>query len=497
MEITSFSFLLYFLPIMLVGYFLLSRFTTARNTWLVLCGLSFYFLNGSEFALMLVVVAILNYVMGYGISRFVLVFRGDNPDLDRDSKDKAKKTARYIMVLSVIINITPLVIFVFLPQLLGNPTHLFEYKLNASFFAPFALAFLVLQGISYTADIYRGKAKWNSSILCSLVYFAMFPVVFGGPIIKYHEIAPQIENREINFDKISEGIGRLIIGLAKLCIIAEPLLGISVIVTDTSNLSGLYSSAPIGLILLGIACSLIGIYHLFSGFSDVAIGIGKMLGFSFPENFNHPHMATTVTAFWKRCYITLDGWFDEYIYGTLAKRSDNNDKMVLHLLIMWLLIGLWIGPSLPHLIFGFWNFAFILFERIVEMREKNRIPFFRHLYVMVVAVISVIALNASGMYQFTLYISNLFGMKGYGFQSDFAFVLLSEYWPIMLIGLITAFPIGTKLRQLAERGDGFFNKVHTVFYPIVMIVLVAFIVIKLSGVSFDPTQVFTTFLWRS
>ena len=496
MVITSFSFLLYFLPIMLVGYFLLSSFKKARNIWLVLCGLAFYFLNGIECLILLVAIALLNYIMGFAMNQIANKVSNPNLKAVRAGKEKVHKSVRGIMALSVFINITPIIILVVLPQLFGNPPYGIEYSLMSSFMAPFAIAFLTLQGISYTADIYRGNVKWDSNILNTLVYFTMFFVVFAGPIIKYHEMAPQIEDRKSTFDKTASGIGRLVIGLAKLCIIAEPLLAISKMVTDTSNMSGVYSSAPISLMLVGLACCVIGMFHFLSGFNDVAVGIGRMLGFTLPENFRHPHLALTVTAFWQRCYCTLTDWFDEYVYSALSKRRSNNDRMVLHMLLIWLLIGLWIGPTIPHLIFGFWNFAFLLFEKIVEMREKTKVPGLRSLYVMIVAVISVIALNSSGMYQFTLYISNLVGMKGYGFESGLALVLLQEYWPLLLVGLIASFPIATKIKQLAESKKGFHSTAYSILYPIAMVILVVLIVLRLSGVSFDPTQIFNTFMWR-
>ena len=557
MKITSFGFLLYFLPVMLAGYYLLGPIKKARNIWLILCGLGFYFLNGIEYAVLVAALAVMNHVFGYAINKFQEKAIASNTVLAaKDAVRKAKRAARNVMQISVIANLIPLLVLGSLPRIIGNFTPLFNVEQPASFMAPFGLAFFALQGISYTVDIFRGKVKWNPNIVPTLVYFTYFPTAFAGPVIKYHEVEGQLENREINFDKISEGICRLVVGLAKLCIIAEPLLAVSRLVTDRSNMSGIYSSAPISLMLAGLASCIIGMYHLFSGFSDVAIGLGKMLGFTLPENFKHPHMATTVSTYWQRCYSTLTGWFDEYVYDSLSKNRKNNDMMVLHMLIVWLLIGGWAGASLPSLIFGFWNFVFLLFEKVVEMKEKKTKTLLRHLYVMIVAVVSVIALNTSGLYQFTLYISNLTGMKNYGFYSDFAIRLLIEYWPVLLAGLIATFPIGTKFRQLAFKSagsvdskssssksnalykarhshkskhpqpakekkacraarykachshkskdpqpqpvkekSGFFGVVYTVIYPLVMVVLVALIVLRLSGVSYDPTQLFTTYLW--
>ena len=495
MEFASFGVLLYFLPVMFVGYFLLSSLKKMRNLWLVLCGIGFYFLCEIECAVLLLALAVTNYGMGYFISRFIALSKKNDSLTDKIIGRKQKQVARNVTVLSTIVNLVPLFVFIFLPRLFMDLPRWFGFELNLSLPVPFGVAFLALLGISYTMDIYRDKVQWNPNIVHTLVYFSFFPAAFAGPILKYNEMANQIEEREITFDKGADGLGRLIVGLAKLCLIAEPLLAIGRMITDRSNLSGLYTSAPVVLMLVGLGCCLIGMYHFFSGFSDVAIGTGKMLGFSLSENFRHPHLATTVSAFWQRCYSSLNGWFEEYVYDSLSKKRSNNDKMALHLLLMWLLIGLWTEPNLPHLIFGFWNFVFILFERVVEMKEKKSRTLFRRLYIMIVAIVSVIALNSTGMYQFTLYISNLFNMKGYGFYSDFALRLLKEYWPVLLAGMVCAFPIGTKLRQWAGEKKGVIRAIYTLFYPLAMLVLVALIVLRLSGVSYDPTQLFSTYLW--
>ena len=357
------------------------------------------------------------------------------------------------------------------------------------------MAFLTLQGISYTVDIHRGKVKWAPNIIETLVYFTLFPVVFAGPILKYHEISEQIKSREITLDKIPSGLCRFVVGLAKVCLIAMPLLSLSRIVTDRSNLSGIYTSAPVSLMLLGLLACVTGMYHSLSGFSDMAIGLGKMLGFTFPENFCHPQLAATVTTFWQRCFITFTGWFEEYVYESLAKKHKNNDQMVLYMLLMWLLAGLWTGPGLPHLFFGFWNFVFLLFEKIVEMRSgKTKNPL-RHLYVLAVMLVSVMALNVKSTYELTLYISNLFGMKEFGFHSDFAIQLLRENGPVLLAGLVTMFPIATKLREWFEDSIGFLRGIYSLFYLAAMAALLALLVLKLSAIHYDPAQLVNTFLW--
>ena len=494
MELVNFGFLLYFLPIMLVGYYLFA-FQKVRNVWLVLCGLAFYFLNGLASVALVVVISMLNYLLGFAISRSLAASVESPHKTAKTARERAKSVAKALIRLSIFINVLPLFLFILLPQILHDLPFGLRVDLPFSIIVPFGIAFLALQGISYTADIYLGKVKWSANIVNVLVYFTFFPAAFAGPIIKYHEIADQLDNRQVTFDKIADGISRLVVGMAKLCIIAQPLLSISSIITERSNLSGLYTGAPASLMLLGLLSSVIGMYHFFSGFSDVAIGIGKMLGFEIPENFDHPHLATTMSAFWQRCYRSLTGWFDEYVYDVLAKKRSNNDQMVLHTLLMWLLLGIWTGPNLPHIIFGFWNFVFILFERVVEMQEKKKKKLFRRIYIAIVVLVSVTALNTTDMYEFTLYISNLFGMKGYGFRSDFAMRLLTENWWILLVGFLTSFPIATALKPSITARNWFYRALYTLIYPAVMVLLVLLIVIRLSGISYDPTQLFNTYLW--
>ena len=499
MEFTSFGVLLYFLPVMLVGYYLLSPLKRVRNIWLMLCGLVFYFLNGIECVVLFAAYAVLNYCMGYAIDRLkakaAAVLAETEEEKREELKQNGEKAVCSAAIFSVILNLAPLVVLVISPHLFWNLPQLFRMDLPYSPIVPFGTAYLVLQGISYTVDIFRGKVPWSANIVSTFVYFTFFPAVFAGPIIKYHEVAGQIKEREITFDKTADGLGRLVVGLAKLGLIAEPLLTIGRTVTLRSNLSGLYTGAPIALMLVGLVSCMLGMLHFFSGYSDVMLGLGKMLGFDLPENFRHPHLATTVSAFWQRCYRSLSGWFEEYVYDSLSKKRSNNDKMALHLLFMWLLLGLWTGPSLSNIIFGFWNFIFILFEKVVEMQEKKKRTLFRHIYVIIVAIVSVISINASGLYQFTLYISNLFGMKGFGLHSDFAMQLLAENWPFFAAGLVCSFPIGTKLRQLADKKNGFFRTVYTLLYPVAMAALTALIVVRLSGINYDPTQLFGSYLW--
>ena len=493
MEMTSFSFLLYFVPVMLVVYFLLGRFRTAQNAWLSLCGLGFYLLNGIWCAIVFVFFAGFNYLVGFWFNGYISKSAQEGRTMRR-SKRQYMSALRRIMVFSVFVNLLPLLGFVYLPAMAGSMSGWFDLALPDFPAAPLGVAILTLQGISYTVDIYRGRAQWNPRIADTFVYFSFFPTLFAGPIIKFREVAGQITDRRVTLEKVAEGFCRFVVGLAKICIIARPLMSLSDIITDRSNLSALYASAPVSLMLLGLAAAMIGMYHFFTGFSEIAIGMGKILGFAYPENFKHPQLAATVTGFWKRCYISLTAWFDEYVYDPLDQGRKNSDRMVLYMLIMWLLLGLWIGPGLPHLIFGFWNFVFILVERIVEVRsEKSKNPL-RHLYVIVVLIVSVIALNTSGTYQFTLYISNLLGMKSYGFRSDFALYLLKENWIVLLLGLICSFPLATKIKGWAEKSK-FFGFVYAVFYPLVMLALAAVTVLKLSGNNYDFVQQMNTLLW--
>lgn len=479
MEMTTFSFLLYFLPAMVLVYYALFFSKAAQNYWLVLCCVAFLLINNAISLLYLLAYVItLNYFLGYVIQK---------------SKDNEKST-KGLIVFGYIANLLPLLGLKYVQPAVNSIAALLGGNMLSLPIAPLGISFLALQGISYITDIRRGTVQWDSSVANSALYFAFFPPLYAGPILRYGDIAPQIRQREMRFDNVIEGLCRFIVGLAKLVLLAQPIMAITDIVFGQSNLSGVYATVPVSMALLGLGACILGVYYHLSGYSDLVIGLGRMLGFTYAENFDYPILASSVSNFWNRFFLSLTTWFDEYVYRPLGKNRTNNDKMVYHTALMWLLIGLWIGPGIPKVILAIWTALFIIVERIIDIDERRRSPW-RQLALLVYLVIAAIAYKTDSLYHFTLFISNLLGMKNNGFQSSHALLLLKENWLPFAVGVLCCFPIGARLRRYSEEHSGIGSGIVGLAYPLAMIILVALVVLSLSGTSYDPYQILYSYLW--
>lgn len=478
---TSFSFLLYFLPAMLIGYYALSFSRKVQNLWLVVCGVAFCLLNNFMSLLyLLIFLVVANYFLGFAIQ-------------SRREKDSEKSTKPFV-VIACIVNLVPLLALKYLEPAFNTVAGLFGMTSPTFPVAPLGISFLALQGISYIVDIYRGTVPWNSNIIDNAVYFSLFPTFRAGPIVRYHDVAGQITQRKMSFDNVVEGLCRFIVGLGKVVLIAGPVMSITDIVFNQSNMSGLYTTVPVSLAWLGLLTCILSVYYYYSGYSDLVIGLAKMLGFTIPENFEHPQLATSVSNFWNRCYISLTAWFDDYVYQPLGKDRSNNDKMVLHTVLMWLLIGLWLGAGLPNIILAIWSALFIIFERIIDVNDSKR-SVWRQISVVIYILVAAIAFRTETMYHFTLFISNLFGMGGSGFYSEYTVLLLKENWLPIIFGFICCFPIGAKLHQYSQSHSNVASGIISISYPLVMIAILALVVLSLSGSSYDPYQIIYSYLW--
>lgn len=481
MEMTSFSFLLYLLPVMLVVYFALRFSVRLQNLWLVISTLFFYAWGNHYYTLLLIGLVTANYFLGYGVHYAQEKRMGLWP--------------RRLLIATVVLNVLPLLFFNHLPvvltMIMGLPT---PESLNFPA-APLGIAFLALQGISFVVDTYRQTVPWRPDFINAALYLSFFPFLQAGPIIRYQDVADELLERKFDLDEAVNGLCRLVVGLGKIVLLATPLMSLADIIFNQSNLSALYTKAPISLAILGLVAFAVSLYHYLTGFSDLVIGLGRILGFHYPENFRYPQFSPSVGEFWERCYITLGDWFAEYVYKPLGKTRTNNDWMIVHVLLVWVLIGLWVGAGVPKIIFGAWTFVFILIEKIVEVEPDTQKSIFRNLYVIFYLIIALIALKTDSVYQFTLFIGNLFGMRGSGFQSELALFLLRENWLVLVVGFIATFPVATKLRARVEALQGPAAVIYSVAYPLALAGLLALTVITISGWDYNPYLMIQQHLW--
>lgn len=453
MTFSSLTFLLLFFPIFLFGYWILPL--KYSNFWILLCSLMFYYLGAHKQIIWLIIVILVSYFSA-SIIRMV----------QKNIWKKIILSTTVICLVSILLyfKCMNLVNFYFC-QWFGK-----EFAGNNEIILPIGISFFIFQAISYIVDIYRGGADFIKNPIDMGVYIACFPQLIAGPIIRYKNIMNQIngKNRKKNWSVISEGIWKFCIGLVKKVLLANRLGSLASLIIDSSYISHysvLYA-------WLGIVSYTLQIYYDFSGYTDMAIGIGKMMGFDYPENFNLPYAATSIQDFWRRWHMTLTTWFKDYVYIPLGGNRCGFLKNIRNLFIVWLLTGLWHGGSWNFILWGMGYFVLLIMEKVVK--PSNYKGVLRSLY-RIFSIIMVMLLwvmfrtktlsNAFGFYQ------SLFGTYR-NTMIDKAFLFqLKNYWLTISFGILFALPCGHMIIDKITSykfGEG----------------LSAFILLLLTGISF-------------
>ena len=351
MNFTSITFLFIFFPIFLLIYYLMPN-TRLRNIVLLIASLYFYSTGEPIFVYVMVISIIFNYFMAL---------------LIHSKRDK--KLRKRLLIVDLVANFLLLAIFKYTNFIISTINALFMLKLNlTSIPLPIGISFFTFQVVSYVLDVYFDDGKndskhFQSNIISFALYISMFPQLVAGPIVRYSQIAKEIKRRKFNIDEINEGLRRFIYGLSKKVLIANSMA----IVADSAFNVDPKDAGSMMLILGAVSYSL-QIYFDFSGYSDMAIGIGKMLGFKFPENFNYPYLAVSITDFWKRWHMTLSSWFKDYLYIPLGGSRRGFQRTIINLLIVWGLTGLWHGAKWTFVLWGLLYFALLSLEKIFKSK---------------------------------------------------------------------------------------------------------------------------------
>ena len=342
---------------------------------------------------------------------------------------------------------------------------------------PIGISFYTFQVISYVIDVYNEKAKAQKNFLKFATYVSLFPQLIAGPIVRYTDIDKELENREYKVENFSQGVRRFVIGLAKKILIANVL---GELITAFSN-----ASEPSVLFywLNGIAVTL-QIYFDFSGYSDMAIGIGKMLGFSFPENFNYPYISKSITEFWRRWHITLSSWFRDYVYIPLGGNRVSKLKWLRNILIVWMLTGLWHGASWNFVIWGLLYGILLVIEKLGGLKILEKIPaFFSRIYVMLVVMLGFIIFNSTDLTSIAQNLGGLIGIGNIPFANAESIFYLKDYISIILIGGIFSTPIIKNIiTKIKEKN----SKLVNILEPITLSVLLVLCISYLVDGSFNP-----------
>ncbi len=457
MVFSSITFLYYFLPLVLAIYYIVP--SKCKNLVLLIASFLFYFFGEPIYVLLMAFSILITYLFGRLIGKF-----------------QDTKYAKLFLILAIIISIGLLVYFKYTNFLINNINLWLKHKIDFIYVVlPIGISFYTFQMLSYLIDVYRKQAKVQKNILKLAMYVSLFPQLIAGPIVRYTTIENQLENRTHTMEKFALGVRRFIIGLGKKVLIANVLGKLVNTFLASSEMSIIYYW------LYAIAVML-QIYFDFSGYSDMAIGLGKMFGFEFPENFNYPYIAKSITEFWRRWHISLSSWFRDYVYIPLGGNRTSKIKWIRNIMIVWFLTGLWHGAAWNFVIWGMYFGIILIIEKLLLNKYIEKLPkLLSHLYVLIIVMISFIIFNGESTNQILQNIGGLVGIKNIPFAMPESIYYLKSYFVVIAIGIIASTPLLKNIINLEK-----FKKVVTLLEPVFLICILFISTAYIVDGSFNP-----------
>ncbi len=459
MLFSSIPFLYYFLPAVFLLYFIAPK--KLKNTVIFISSLFFYAWGEPIYVLLMLVSIALGYILGLLIEKF------------RD-----KKLSKVFLALSVIFSIGALGYFKYADFFISNFNAVTGLSIPLLRIAlPIGISFYTFQLLSYTIDVYRGDTPAQKNPITLAAYISLFPQLIAGPIVRYSDVALQLENRTHTFEKTARGIRRFIAGLAKKILIANSLGELCDIFRASDDKSVLFFW------LYAITFTL-HIYFDFSGYSDMAIGLGKIMGFDFIENFNYPYISKSITEFWRRWHISLGSWFRDYVYIPLGGNRVSKPRQFLNILAVWLLTGFWHGAEWNFPVWGLYFAILLLIEKTWLLDKLKKSKVISHIYVMFLVVISFVIFNATNMTQAFADLAGMFGFGGLPAVSTETLYYFKSYIVVIILAVIGATPLPKKIFEKLSKNSE--NKVMNVIEPIACVILMIMITAYLVDGSFNP-----------
>ena len=427
MVFSSIEFLFFFLPVVLVGYYLLKRWRKAANVFLSAMSLGFYAFGAPKFFPIMMASIVMNWLFGLWVDRV----KGD------------RKRAKLALTLMVIFNLGLLGVFKYLMFLMNSLNLWFSLRLPVpQITLPIGISFFTFQAMSYVIDVYRGKGKVQKNLMNVCLYISFFPQLIAGPIVRYQTVAEEIEHRRENLDDFIEGTQRFMKGLCKKMLLANNLglLVDTAFKLETSQLSVVSA-------WLAACAYLMQVYYDFSGYSDMAIGLGRMFGFHFLENFTYPFICKTVAEFWSRWHISLGSWFRDYLYIPLGGSRVSKPRLVFNMMVVWTLTGLWHGAAWTYFLWGAGFGVFLVLERMTGMGKWMSNHRIGHFYAMFVVVTITVMIRSDNLHVARIFYGSMFGLGGAPVWNGLTNAFLREYGPFLLAGVLFSLPIPELLRD--------------------------------------------------
>ncbi len=419
MVFSSLEFIFFFLPLVTIPYMFFKNIKI-RNYILIAASILFYAFGEPK----AVILMLLSIVFNYGLAMLM---------------EKYNNYKKLFFVISIILNLALLFVFKYTGFFVDSINSTFGLGIDVPVIhLPIGISFFTFQAMSYVIDVYRGDTPVQKKFSSILLYISFFPQLIAGPIVKYHDIEKQIENRDVNFNKYAVGIRRFLFGLFKKVLIAN---NVGAVWSYISGMDFEYMSAATA--WLGAVCYSLQIYFDFSGYSDMAIGLGKMFGFDFLENFNYPYISKSIREFWRRWHISLSTWFKEYLYIPLGGNRKGRVRTYVNLFIVFFCTGLWHGASWNFVLWGLWHGFFSVIERIGLGRliEKDKTTVLSRIYTLFVVVVGFAIFAITDFNELKAFLSVMF-FNGNSSLIDNSFLfVLKDNAIIILAGLVVSVPV--------------------------------------------------------
>lgn len=460
MVFSSTIFLCVYLPLVLLGYYICPK--KGRNLFLLIASLVFYAWGEPKYVFLMIFSILVNYIFG----RLM------------DKHRENKKRLKLMLVLSVVIDIGLLSVFKYTDFIITNVNAIFGVNFDLLNIAlPIGISFYTFQAMSYTIDVYRDDVRVQKNLIDFGMYITMFPQLIAGPIVRYADVQDQLAERSVTTADFSEGVMRFVVGLGKKVLLANQM---GAVWSDIYALGGDVSAL---MAWTGAIAYTFQIYFDFSGYSDMAIGLGRMFGFKFPENFRYPYQSVSITDFWRRWHITLSTWFKEYLYIPLGGNRRGLARQALNLLIVWSLTGFWHGAGWNFVMWGLYYFVILFIEKLFLLKALDKLPkFFRHVYALLLIIIGWVIFASDDVSVLLPYLGSMFGANGAIGGMD-VYTLLTKA-VLLIICCIASTELPKKLFLSAAGAMN--EKAAFTLKSVLMIALLALSMILLIGDSYNP-----------
>ena len=459
MLFSSLTFLFVFLPIVVLGYYLMPA--KAKNIWLLISSLFFYFYGEPKYLILMLAVITVSYIFGL---------------ITEKSTGKSRKAA---LTASVMINLSALIFFKYTDFFLKSINTVLGTNIGLlSIALPIGISFFTFQAISYNIDVYRGDVAAQKNPLNLALYVSLFPQLVAGPIVRYSNVERELRERKHTLDGFYYGTRRFVVGLAKKILLANALGNLCEIFRETEDKSTLFFW------IYAVAYSL-QVYFDFSGYSDMAIGLGSIFGFKFPENFRYPYISSSVTEFWRRWHISLGSWFRDYVYIPMGGNRVKKSRFFFNILTVWFLTGFWHGADWTFMIWGLYFAALLLIEKSIPQKIKEKFPAtIGHIYLIFAVLVGFVIFNGNGLNGVIYDLKGMF-TSAYPTCTDTTLYYLKSYAVLFIAGIIAATPVA-KIAAEKISATKIGSKIFAVAEPIFIFVILIAVTAYLIDGSYNP-----------